>query len=103
MHRRRHGRKTLGSLAVVATLIAAILVLPSISQAGAATPGGYKATALTPAQQNLPQGTRRCQRLSIGVDGDELDAGHAGLDHPVDGIAASYKGDVAAWPPPARA
>jgi hypothetical protein len=48
MHRRRHGRKTLGLFAVAATLVATILVLPSVADAGAASPGGLKATALTP-------------------------------------------------------
>ena len=42
MHRRRQGRRTLGLFAVVATLVATILVLPSIPAAGAATPGGFQ-------------------------------------------------------------
>ena len=33
-------------------------------------------------------GVRLLQRLHVGVDGDELDAGDAGLDHAVDGVDA---------------
>ncbi len=29
------------------------------------------------------------ERLRIGVDGDELHAGHAFLDHPIEGVAAA--------------
>jgi len=47
MNRRRQGRRTFGLFAVVATLVATILVLPSISEAAAASsPGGLSATGL---------------------------------------------------------
>ena len=47
MHRRHPGRKALGLFAAATTLVATVLVLPAVSQAGAAAPAGLKATALT--------------------------------------------------------
>jgi hypothetical protein len=33
--------------------------------------------------------SRQEERLGVGVDGDELDAAEAELDHPVDGVHAA--------------
>jgi hypothetical protein len=32
---------------------------------------------------------RGLERLHVGIGGDELDAGHAGLNHAIDGISAA--------------
>ena len=41
------------------------------------------------ADVDLHVGVAHHQRLRVGVDGDELDAGEAGVDHPVDGVRAA--------------
>jgi hypothetical protein len=41
------------------------------------------------ADVELQLGVAHEQRLGIGVDPDELDPAHAGVDHPVDGVDAA--------------
>ena len=50
---------------------------------GAETAGRLRADV------DLDVGVRHQERLCVGVDGDELDAGEAGLDHAVDGIGTA--------------
>jgi len=96
MHRRRHGRKTLGSLAVVAALVAAVLVLPSISPAGAAAPGGLRASALT-ADSTITAAKSKSGRLATSDPAllGRSDATPVNVVVKLDYDAtASYKGDV---------
>ncbi len=54
---------------------------------GGIAAGAEAASELRPDREHLV-GARLLERLGIGVDGVELDAGEARLDHAVDGIAA---------------
>ena len=50
---------------------------------------GAEATGELAADVELDVGVAHEQRLRVGVDGDELDALEADLDHPVDGVDAA--------------
>ena len=50
---------------------------------------GAEAARRLRADVDLHVGVAHHQRLRVGVDGDELDAGEAGVDHPVDGVRAA--------------
>ena len=50
---------------------------------------GAEAPGEVPADVEFEVGIRHQQRLGVGVDGDELDAAQASLDHPVDGVDAT--------------
>ena len=82
---------------MVATLIAAILVLPSISAAGAATPGGFRATALSP-DTTVTAAKSKSGRLATSDPAllGRTDATPVNVVVKLDyDAAASYKGDVA--------
>ena len=50
---------------------------------------GAEAARDLAADVDLDVGVAHLQRLSVGVDGDELDAAQAGVDHAVDGVGAA--------------
>ena len=50
---------------------------------------GAEAARRLRADVDLHVGVAHHQRLRVGVDRDELDAGEAGVDHPVDGVRAA--------------
>ena len=62
--------------------VASVIIMLAIS-------AGTEAARQLPAHVELDVGVAHQQRLRVGVDGDELDALEAGLDHPVDGIDAT--------------
>ena len=50
---------------------------------------GAEAARRRRADVELHVGVAHHERLRVGVDRDELDAGQAGVDHPVDGVRAA--------------
>ena len=53
---------------------------------------GAKALGQVVADRELDVGLAGLQRLDVGVDGDELDALEAGVDHAADGVGAAAAG-----------
>ena len=87
------------SPAVTKTMSAPFSASLMSSRLSAAAPpptSGLRAGAEAPGQlvadRELDVGVAGLQRLGVGVDGDELDAAEAGVDHAADGVGAAAAG-----------
>ena len=65
-----------------------VLLLERRAVADLRVGAGAEAARHAAADVEVTSARRLLQRLKVGVDGDELDPGMPGLDHPVDGVDA---------------